>query len=160
MDHLPPLFLHELSPEELEAELHAEQDYRCNACAEPFRGPQRLGDFRCPSCGSPPPFAVMLDLAPARAESSARAEITVGAASAAGALGMTVVIDHSTPELGTHGPAPDLVPLVGTPHVAQARPHIEPLATEAILVVVAVGAIAGAAYTAERVRYCVRRQRP
>ncbi len=100
----------------------------------------------------------MLDLHPARAESSASLELSVGAAASAGALGMAVVIEHQAPEQATHGSAPDFVPLVGTPHFAQARPHIEPLSTEAILVLGAVGAIAGTAYAAERIRFHVARR--
>jgi hypothetical protein len=53
------------------------QDYQCNRCKEPFRGPTRIGeDFHCPHCDSPPPFAVMVHLNPAHAESSASLTLT------------------------------------------------------------------------------------
>jgi len=69
-DPIPPMFA---SP----GEPPPEQDYKCNGCEKPFRGPSHIGrDFRCPHCDSPPPFAAMLNLHPARSESSASLTLT------------------------------------------------------------------------------------
>jgi hypothetical protein len=63
------------SPDEPEPE----QDYNCNRCGRDYRGPSRIGwDHQCPHCGSPPPFAVMLGLQPARAISGTSMEPRIG----------------------------------------------------------------------------------
>ncbi len=70
MTEIPPVFA---SPDE-----HApEQDYKCNRCGEPFRGPSKIDwEYRCPHCDSPPPFAPILHLQPASAASSASMTLT------------------------------------------------------------------------------------
>ena len=137
------------------------QHYQCNACKQGFDGPRSIGwGDRCPHCGSPPPFAPLLDLQPARSESSASMVLTTAVVTASAAIGVARFITPESGEYSMHGPGPDLVALVRQPHHAEARPHLDPFSAEPLLVLVLVGTVAGTAYAGRQFRYYFKSPQP
>jgi hypothetical protein len=86
--------------------------------------------------------------------------LITGSPSASGMVGMPQLVQPASGEPGAHGQATDLAVTVQTPHFAQARPHIEPLAVESIFVVGVVVLVAGSAYLIRRVTYFIEPQPP